>query len=68
LVNVVQKLLDAANIVSGLATVGGVLGWGAGVIWRLLLRRPVPFAEWVLHGAGLCGMLGLLLATAYLAL
>lgn len=64
----VQELLDAANIVSGLATVGGVLGWAAGVMWKFLLRRPVPFAEWVLHGAGSLGALGFVAALVYLVL
>ncbi len=62
----IQELLDASSIVSGLATVGGVVGWLAALTERVFGRRSVPFAEWVLHGAGIGGAVGLLAAAGYL--
>jgi hypothetical protein len=58
----VDQLIRAADIVSGLATLAGVLGWMAGVMVRIAFRHPVSFPDWILHAAGFGGVLGLLVA------
>ena len=61
-----ERLLTAANIISGFVTIAGVLGWVAALVARLIFRRGVSFPDWVLHGAGFGGAVGILFAVRYL--
>lgn len=64
--NGLRELLDAFSILSGSAALGAVIGWVAAMVGRVF-GRSLSFSDWVTHGAGLGGLIGLVVATAFLA-
>ena len=61
-----RRVIDAFSILSGFIALGATLGWAAAMLARLADRRSVPVADWVVHGAGFLGLLGMAIGIAYL--
>jgi len=59
-----REFNDAVTFVSGCGFLGGLLSWAAAMALRGLLGREVDLERWVLNGAGVGGIAGLLILLA----